>query len=986
MEESRDRHLLQKHFKSISSDDQSNFHSIDCGDRLSCYSSTPLATSLSIDGNRISSLSDAPGSASLPSLSDNASDDADHTALVKRIKPGRALGGPEQSLFVDIHGVSKVLPGLASDSNKSGGIQALGTGVRLPQHSLSDMFGGIDTGPQLADTKEKAQSTVPEMPLEQGSEVHASLLADIKMGITDLQEALIPSVSPAEYLALSRFGGNASLSYFPAHAKTCTALRTFENALKGILVNMGEPNTSFISFSISARSIRLRGPPNTALAMKKDLEMTLNGIRKAPLEANRAPPKCVHRAPIASISNGHERISAKIFAIRKEEDYTVLMTWLKQILPSLPEILARSIGPDYSASLVRQGLSSASAQAVIRIQSPDKPSRLVQSRVQRQVIGLYDKVLLAGSIRLQFSDGYPTLLAGSSCQNDLEFVSHQDNTDEEENTCKFPHWSRIWDHPGMSASIGMRCTRQVSATSCCYVDVDGEQFLLTVNHFIENSRSKNDNSVEDKLSLTSPALLDMDQDLGYYKRFILGVENEIEEILLNQHGDIVPSDLEESSELLDRLDKQMYVQGFEKKLKSRLNDEAYLTLGSVVHQNRTHSRIASGNTDIRHRMDWALFSVSDRAGRNRICYKIDPDEGVTDFFSEGCEEWGAGELCQRTCNVEPNEKVYYVGQTSGLQTAEVNPAPILVSRSCDEEPTLEWALTVPEREQKEDNKYAGDSGAGIMRVSDNSLLGLLWGYENNQLIFTPINDVFADIKEQTGAANVGLPQIWQNPSPSSVSIGSQTQGGPTLICRDITKEPPNARRPKSSDFQLPERVRAKRPTNAPLTLKCPNIKSKLTSPGKSEAILKPMLPVKDTLPSPVPILISSSSSKFESALSSDHSSFAETLIGSIPPTTSHESVVVIKEDSEAVEVPFPEGKLLSQFPLPLQELSERFLGALADKENRISSTNMITDTSDLKPTILKQSSFPQMKRLTDQRRSGTWPKIWSKHLAYVKCG
>ena len=283
----------------------------------------------------------------------------------------------------------------------------------------------------------------------------------------------------------------------------------------------------------------------------------------------------------------------------------------------------------------------------------------------------------------------------------------------------------------------MRCTRKVSTTSCCYVQIDGEKFLLTVNHFIEDSRSKNDNGMEDKLSLTSPALLEMDELLKYYNQFLRSVDIEIEEAIRTQYGEIWPSELEYSDKLQALEEEKNYAQSLLEETSARLKDENYLILASFVHQSKSGSRIPVGattalwsergyiDTEIRHLMDWALYSVSNRAGVNRIRHEIDPDERMVDYYAGDTENLGAGEPCQRTCNVEPNAEVYYVGQTSGRQTAEINAAPMLVSRGGTK--TLEWTLTVPEKEQKEDSNYAGDSGVGIMRISDNSFVGLLWG-------------------------------------------------------------------------------------------------------------------------------------------------------------------------------------------------------------------------------------------------------------------
>ena len=41
----------------------------------------------------------------------------------------------------------------------------------------------------------------------------------------------------------------------------------------------------------------------------------------------------------------------------------------------------------------------------------------------------------------------------------------------------------------------------------------------------------------------------------------------------------------------------------------------------------------------------------------------------------------------------------------------------------------------------------GDSGSWILEKNSNSLLGMLWGWSDGCLLFTPIHDIFADIRE-----------------------------------------------------------------------------------------------------------------------------------------------------------------------------------------------------------------------------------------------
>ena len=103
---------------------------------------------------------------------------------------------------------------------------------------------------------------------------------------------------------------------------------------------------------------------------------------------------------------------------------------------------------------------------------------------------------------------------------------------------------------------------------------------------------------------------------------------------------------------------------------------------------------------------------------------------------------------------------------------------------------------------------------------------------------------------------------------------------------------------------------------------------------------------------------------------------------SITPRTKkrfYEPTVVVREDSRTPEVPVPEEMPPSKYRL--QQLGERFLGALADKEKRMSFRYILTDTWDRKPLIARQSSFLPLKQLTELRRVGTWPETWSKRFA-----
>src|SRR5438045_9310417 len=92
-----------------------------------------------------------------------------------------------------------------------------------------------------------------------------------------------------------------------------------------------------------------------------------------------------------------------------------------------------------------------------------------------------------------------------------------------------------------------------------------------------------------------------------------------------------------------------------------------------------------------------------------------------------------------------------------------------------------------------------------MRYSDNKLVGLLWARTKaGQLVLSPINAVFDDIKQKVPASEVSLPPI--DPSlPPAMSL-STTAHEVDTISRDKTIERLKPRRQfRSLDMPSPKR-------------------------------------------------------------------------------------------------------------------------------------------------------------------------------------
>ncbi|PVH82192.1 hypothetical protein DL98DRAFT_514240 [Cadophora sp. DSE1049] len=144
-------------------------------------------------------------------------------------------------------------------------------------------------------------------------------------------------------------------------------------------------------------------------------------------------------------------------------------------------------------------------------------------------------------------------------------------------------------------------------------------------------------------------------------------------------------------------------------------------------------------------MDWALYSV-DKWFKSMESHVHLQSEGLS--FSK----------------IVPGALVMATGRTSGLQLGVINTAQIGINHGT--RGTREWHI-IPEP-GKDIKDWAdggmgvdGDSGSWIIGQEDDKIYGMVWGrdgsYQEPITLFTPIEDMLADIKETTGAKTVCLP-------------------------------------------------------------------------------------------------------------------------------------------------------------------------------------------------------------------------------------
>jgi len=114
----------------------------------------------------------------------------------------------------------------------------------------------------------------------------------------------------------------------------------------------------------------------------------------------------------------------------------------------------------------------------------------------------------------------------------------------------------------------------------------------------------------------------------------------------------------------------------------------------------------------------------------------------------------------------PEARVKATGRTSGTQIGLINTAMSIASHGIRF--TQEWSLFKDPQASLQDwieggIGVDGDSGAWIIDQDTNALYGMAWARDRIETepicLFSPIEDIVADIKEITGAEVVCLPPL-----------------------------------------------------------------------------------------------------------------------------------------------------------------------------------------------------------------------------------
>ncbi|KAF2738780.1 hypothetical protein EJ04DRAFT_520116 [Polyplosphaeria fusca] len=527
----------------------------------------------------------------------------------------------------------------------------------------------------------------------------------------------------------------------------CTGLQSVLTRLTSLHISS--------TFDCRHASVKLHGSC-TEFEMQTGKKWLTDLIEKSKIKSPTTPEE--DTLPCSKISKNAQQQQSyhaqqPMLALNPNDDAEVLRVWHEQLLPQFPQIVEESkVKGSYTVALVHH-VGPEGKHPVVRFRSSQNQVRTSRKMIRERVKKICEP--FSYYFNVHFSQGTIVRLVGGG------FPLDDPSSDQ-----KFPHQRRPWKQAGMGASIGLdQCPN--TATLGGYILVDGRRYMLSVDHFISQCPC---DELHDQLR--SPSISDIydvreqlskkKEDLDLQYMLLLPDEIPLEEV------DMLLS----SSELSEEVEQYLRI---ERELEERDYDFAF---GDVHYRCGTGEHPLRKPIDPRYEgelrsMDWSLADVKKtRQGENIHRYRRTSEPGLKDLKGEVLRPKGSGKPCQMAKPVVGGEKAYYIGTASGLREGTINAARTLVNN--ENGSSYEWSMMTPNCETLPIAAFAGDSGAWILN-EENEVLGLLYGWNDGQIMFTPILDVFADIKRSLPCDTVELPSI-------SSDTGNQ-HGGTTLLCR-----------------------------------------------------------------------------------------------------------------------------------------------------------------------------------------------------------
>ena len=521
----------------------------------------------------------------------------------------------------------------------------------------------------------------------------------------------------------------------------------------------------FVTYDVKAKRVILRGArerlPQAIELFEKVYKLRRN-TQKNILQANpnitesrdSGPPRLYDcNTALSTFPSRGKNMKTFAFNARDHPDH--YETWMEILMPELPDILDKvlgGLGLKYSASLIKLGEQRRDAKPYIQIET-DEPFRESTKTLIRKRI---DEICCAHSrplIRISFALGAYVNLA------------HHEYTDFQgiDNNEYYFSYHSPWLCPSMGAPIGMKCSDRVSGTLGGFLQIDGEKYVVTAAHVVEHAREpkhlKERLEETDIYALESPPHSIVQSLHGWLDRTEKELQGAVEEemaVRAQDNQEITPEEL--SGELTQDLQKSQQARQILQQGPQVIGH--YTTSKDTLKESNTLRRRKLkrklGPRD-KVRMDWAVHKALTR-GSNKHRYQSAEKARTAYPQADPLDE---GQICDETCDPGSDDDVHYVGRGSGHRKLKVNSAP-----SCVYDGKFTFcahfildagrSVNAPEAE--------GDSGAWIIRSSDNKALGQLYDAVNGKLLFTPINDIIDHIKEELQVTDVHLPRSSDQPA------------------------------------------------------------------------------------------------------------------------------------------------------------------------------------------------------------------------------
>ena len=455
--------------------------------------------------------------------------------------------------------------------------------------------------------------------------------------------------------------------------------------------------------------------------------------------------------------------TVRVFPVKPKENRRLVQIWFKSILPALPEILSPRLGEGYSASLISRGDSDFTAKPYIQIESSCRPGQKAQRVIKHLVSKIWEKDG-HDPISMRFLEGSVKKLNG------VEGADDDDGGESARLQQLDLNYNRPYSKTGMGASIGLLCSDKVSATLGGYVLISGKKYMLTSEHFVANSRKLADRDDDDDVTVTSPSREDLKIIENNLKQNKRDIDSDINSLAPRTYGDRdipandfsdsnnVPPELREAMSrnddvrsLLDQVTRPPleYAVGTVKKLSLEVKKE-------IISRDLAEKvGLRKDELMVEHQMDWALIEVNSRlahTGENRHKYRSNQDAMDDGFYvDENSHANQPGDVVYETCGAEIGYTVYYVGQRSKHRIGLVS-VPTLDGSSG----TLSWGILDVDGGEIPYSDVAGDSGAWVIRKEGNKLMGQVHSHAQGQVLFTPIDVIFADLNKLCNS-KVSLP-------------------------------------------------------------------------------------------------------------------------------------------------------------------------------------------------------------------------------------